>query len=369
MDMSATPHLPRTEVAASPDTLRLIRERRGLTRKQVADELGKSGPWLTKVEAGDLTVAGSTLDAYAAVLDVRPELLVTPIRVEPAEGAHFRSQKVSQRVRHQAVAAANLASYLVGEMLSLADAEQPMPLIQLDADGLPGGASEAAAIVRMRLRLNGPIADVAGTLEQFGIFILAMPPEIDGIDAVTVRADGPAVAVILLSGKTPEDRRRHTLAHELAHLVLDERTVPQSIKEVEARADEFAGEFLAPYDEVREDLVGITPSRLDTLIALHRMWGVSPSALIRRARLHNDISDTQYRYWFRVLASRSLLRGASSSYPVRATAVEELLSAVKDGGYTVVDLLSQTRYRPSDLAATFADAWPYHRPPPRLRPV
>lgn len=355
--------------AASPATLRLLRERRGLTRKQVADALGKSGPWLTKVEAGDLAVAGDTLDSYAAVLDVRPDLLTTAIHVEPPEGTHFRSQKVSQRVRHEAVAAANLAAYLVNEMLTLADADAPLALIELDADLLPGGAAEAAALVRLRLRLDGPIADIAGALERFGVFVLPMPPTIEGVDAVTVRTNGPALAVILLSERIPEDRRRHTLAHELAHLVLDERTVPQSMKDIEARADEFAGEFLAPYNEVREELRGITPMQLDTLIALHRHWGVSPSAFIRRARLHDDLTESQYRYWFRVLASRNLLRGASSAYPVMPAAVGDLLGAVKDGGYTVGDVLDRTRYRVSELSDTFADAWPYQRPPRRLRPV
>lgn len=355
--------------AASPSTLRLLRERRGLTRKQVADGLGRSGPWLTKVEAGDLPVAGDTLNSYAAILDVRPDLLTTAIHVEPPEGTHFRSQKVSQRVRHQAVAAANLGAYLVNEMMSLADADAPLAMVELDADLLPGGAEEAAALVRLRLRLDGPIPDVAGALERFGIFVLPMPPGIEGIDAVTVRTNGPALAVVLLSEKAPEDRRRHTLAHELGHLVLDEKTLPQSMKDVETRADQFAGEFLAPYDEVRDDLKGITPSRLATLIAMHRHWGVSPSAFIRRARLHDDLTETQYRYWFRVLASRNILRGAGSAYSVRPAAMEDLLGAVKDGGYSVSDVLDRTHYRVGELADTLADAWPYHRPSPRLSPV
>jgi Zn-dependent peptidase ImmA (M78 family) len=360
----------RAVVSAVPATLRLLRERRGLLKKDVAEALGKSAPWLTKVEAGDLPVTGETLDSYAALLDARPELLTAPIHVEPPEGVHFRSQKVSQRTRHQAIAAANVAAHAVNELLNLVDSEPAPSWPEFDVDSLPQGAHEAAQLVRLRLRLHGPIPDIAASLESMGIFVLPMPPEITGIDAVTIRTDGQAAAIILLSSHLPEDRKRHTLAHELGHLVLDRLSLPLSMKDVEGRVDAFAGELLAPYDEVRNELKGITPSALPTLMALHREWGVSPSAFIRRARLHDDISETQYRYWFKVLASRSLLRGLPSAFPVRASAARELLTALHTGGYTLSDLLEATRLRPSQLAQIFGeDDWPYHQPRPRLRTV
>jgi Zn-dependent peptidase ImmA (M78 family) len=77
----------------------------------------------------------------------------------------------------------------------------------------------------------------------------------------------------------PADRLRHTLAHELGHMVLHTIAV-KSDEEMEDEADAFAGAFLLPADEIRPQLRRFD---LRQLANLKRYWKVSMAALAVRA--------------------------------------------------------------------------------------
>jgi Zn-dependent peptidase ImmA (M78 family) len=77
----------------------------------------------------------------------------------------------------------------------------------------------------------------------------------------------------------PPDRVRHTLAHELGHMVLHTVAV-KSDEEMEDEADAFAGAFLLPADEIRPQLRRFDLRQLANL-KLH--WKVSMAALAVRA--------------------------------------------------------------------------------------
>lgn len=353
---------------AVADTVRLIRDSRGVKIKELADSVGVSAGYVSKVENSQTMLTGTMLEKFAAALQVRPELLCRPVPAQSDEGIHFRSQsRTPQWIRKKAIADANLAGYALNRMLDTVSASFPRVLPDLDAAHLHGNAREAAQLVRAQWRLDGPITDLVGEMEAAGVFVLPMPEGIDSIDAVTVRTHADATAVILLRHDVGEDRQRHTLAHELGHLVMDLRSPHPSVRDVEDRADAFAGEFLAPYEEIRPHLVGITPSRIEVLTQLKARWGVSVPALIRRAYLAGDLNETQYRYWFRVLNARGLVRDAGgSSYPVRPCAAADLLQALKADGYAAADLVGLTGFTLADLQRLFGDAWPGRRLRPRL---
>ena len=71
--------------------------------------------------------------------------------------------------------------------------------------------------------------------------------------AAITAAQGPELAPItLVTRSVVDDTRRFTVAHEFAHLVMDEASGPADDADVEARADAFAGELLAPYAEIQD---------------------------------------------------------------------------------------------------------------------
>uniref|UniRef100_UPI000A5CA4A8 ImmA/IrrE family metallo-endopeptidase n=1 Tax=Vibrio campbellii TaxID=680 RepID=UPI000A5CA4A8 len=69
------------------------------------------------------------------------------------------------------------------------------------------------------------------------------------IDAMSQRIDGMPV-LFFVNVNAPADRLRHTLAHELGHMVLHTITFADD-DEMEQEADAFAGAFLVPADEIR----------------------------------------------------------------------------------------------------------------------
>lgn len=349
------------EQVAARGTVKLIREWRGLLGKDLAELMGVTPGYISKIESGHAQLSGSTLQAAAAALRVQPQLLCRAIPVEPTEGTHYRSQsRTPQRERNRARAAANMTAYMLNEVLTDIGVEWPRALPTFDVDLLDGGPVEAAQLVRRMWRITGAVEDLAGELEAAGVLILEMPPEIDTIDAITVRTPGPAEAVILMRPGVPEDRKRHSLAHELGHLVMDLESSQAGIKEIEERADRFAGEFLAPYGELHEDLAGITPAQMDTVDNLRNDWGVSAASLIKRAHDHGDLTDQQYRYWFRVLNARNMLRGPRYClYPVQPEAAHAALSSVREVGRSATDLIALTEVQLPDWEETMGQAWPF----------
>jgi Zn-dependent peptidase ImmA (M78 family) len=89
------------------------------------------------------------------------------------------------------------------------------------------------------------------------------------------------VPVIVVNQTHPLERRRLTLAHELAHSLIDE----QSAVDLEKAANYFAGAFLVPAAHLAREMGkqrrGLGYSEL---IQLKRMYRVSAAAFLMRLR-------------------------------------------------------------------------------------
>lgn len=350
-------------VESVPETLKMARERRGLTATALAANLGRSTSYVSRAESSldTFVVTGQGLLDYAQALDVPVSLLTKKVHREPPEGTHFRSNKVPLRVRNRVEAEANFAAHIINALLrsGLVDPTfaWALPTFDIDEHGSP---ETVAQVLRNHWRLGtGPIQNIAAVLESAGVFILPLPADITGVDAITIRCDGPATAITLLAMDRPHDRLRQTLAHELGHLVISSLT-PVGLKEVEDRVDRFAAEFLIPYNEIRDDLKGVTPSQLPVVFDLHRTWGAHPAALIRRAYMHGGITQQQYHYWFRALNAKGLARGPlPSSFPVEPRSAKDLIATIKDEGLPSVRLQDYTDHTERDVAPLFGTDWPY----------
>ncbi|MFC0359109.1 XRE family transcriptional regulator [Kytococcus schroeteri] len=360
------------EQVAVHGTVKLVREWRGILSKDLAELMGVSPGYISKIESGRAQLMGPKLEAAASALEVSPELLCRPVPVEPTEGTHFRSQsRTPQWQRNKVRAQANMVAFMLNKVVAEVGVEFPRNLPSHDVDRLSGGAVEAAQLVRSAWRIGDHVMDLAAELESAGVFILEMTAGMDAIDAITVRTPGPVRAVVLLRPDVPEDRKRHSLAHELGHLVMDLDSPHGGIKEVEQRADLFAGEFLAPYEELHDVLRGITPSQLQHVQALSTYWGVSIPSLIKRAHLHGDLTDQQYRYWFKVLNARNLIRGPRDcSFPIQPRAAHDALNSIRvEFGYSAAELKALTDVALSDWSHSMGSAWPFRPTRPKLHLV
>lgn len=305
---SDTPPGYQARMCADPRTLRATRQRRAMTVAQLAGQLDRPASYISSVENEKSWITGDDLAACAAILNVTVELLTTSMPEQKAEGAHLRSGAVSKLVHGQLVQHANYAGWMLNRLHehTAAEAVHPRHLPDVDTDlGTDPGA--VAGLVRAQWNLHGSVADIAGLVEGAGVMILPMPANRARVDALSVRANGPVCAVILLNQSIPSDRQWHALAHELGHLVIDQhRRVPVHHRVQEEQAERFAAEFLA------------TRTAID---------------------------------------------------PVRPEAAERFLQALSVSRYSAVDISRITMTRPSELQNVFGELWPFSRVRPALTVV
>lgn len=160
------------------------------------------------------------------------------------------------------------------------------------------GMQPEVAAIKLREKWcvgKGPIGDFIGTLEHNGVVVLPFDFQTDLLDGffLPARTQPEFIFIALNTDKNfAPDRRRFTLAHELGHAILHRQEFPE-VKVAEAEADSFASEFLMPASTILKDLS--VPLTFTNLKKLKEKWGVSMSALARRAKDIGIISPSVYR--------------------------------------------------------------------------
>ena len=275
----------------NPAMLRLAREARGLTQKELAVALGIEQGTLSKFETGAQTPSEHLLAQIASQLRF-PEAFFTSNKESFASPTiHYRKLKqIPKRDLYKAEAYMDLCRFGLEDLLrSVEIPDANLMKWNVEKHGSP---SDAARDLRRRWQVpKGPIANLVNLLERNGIvvFILDLASEISGFSHIIGRIQ----PLIFLNKNLPADRMRFTLAHELAHLVMHFTDKPiAKDRLVEEEANAFAGEFLVPEHESSPLL-----NKLDLrkLRELKRYWKVSMQMLIYHAKRLRCISDVQAR--------------------------------------------------------------------------
>jgi Zn-dependent peptidase ImmA (M78 family) len=141
-------------------------------------------------------------------------------------------------------------------------------------------------------------------LEEKGlkVLVVVLPDRVSGFTCIAKRQDGEAdLPVIVVNSQFSLERRRLTLAHELAHRLIDADCL--SDKDEEKAANLFAGAFLMQREHLLRE-VGKHRNALgyQELIDLKRIYRVSGAALLMRLRQLNVISQSTLVYAFQTLA-------------------------------------------------------------------
>ena len=290
-----------TEILATIDPrllgrrLQEARKARGLTQEEAAAEIGAARTTLVAIEKGDRAVRPTELVRLAARYGRSVGELVRTGEPTEAFAVQLRAalapMSPTDARAEQEVAAATLEferlceDYLALERLGGPGLRRIYP-VPYDLSGTdPEQAGEDVAIAeRNRLGLgDGPLLNLRDILENdvgLRIFALALPSRIAGMFAYTEQLGG----CIAVNRQHPPERRRMSLAHELAHF-LSKRYAPevtylgrvQRRPSLERFADAFARAYLLPsaglrrrYLEVKRSRErGITPADLCTLAHLY----------------------------------------------------------------------------------------------------
>lgn len=290
--------------------LRLARGGSGLSLRDLADAIGGkvSAQAIGKYERDESMPGSAVLIALAKALGTSVEYLLGDQDLV-LESVDFRKKAIASKreeSRVQAQVLHLLERYLVvEELLGLPSVEwalpegAPFPVLQSLAE-----ADTAAMYVRDQWRLgNDPIPNLFELLEEKGIKLLAFPlgEEIDGLTANARRAQREPVPVVVVNSTHWHERQRFTLAHELAHKVLD---VKAGLDEEKA-AHRFASAFLMPAEPLWSE-IGKHRSSVGwaELFRLKEMFGVSVQALTYRCKDLGIFSDALFRKLFQEFIRR-----------------------------------------------------------------
>lgn len=368
--------------AAQPRMLLLARESRKLTQKQLCEAIKKiEGPgskvsqaYVSRAEAGQLSVSGERLALYARALGYPASLLSADAHefgAGPGLVHHRKKQSATAGDLRRIHALLNLTRIQVSGLLAgvLRTREAKIQHFAVDDLVLP---DDAARWVRAEWGVPpGPLDSVVALIEKAGVLVLARelvaPAPLDsGAEAVPVDAVSCSPAgedpLVLLNVGTPGERQRFTLAHELGHMLMH----PVPHPDQETQANRFAAELLLPRAEIRKQLRG--PLSVPRLMELKAHWKVSMWALLRRARTLGCISDWQYR----TLAVEMSSLGYRTVEPVETdveqpAAVPALIGQHLANGRNVEDLAAAAHLYPGEFAHLYMPASLPHVPSPADR--
>lgn len=292
--------------------LELARKRAGFSLRGLSDALGgqPSHQAIRKYEKGEMTPSGSVLVALAKALGVSIDFLMS-CHVQALAGVKFRkrsSTSAKDRARVKAEVMDQVDRYLTIEEILELDTAHWTPSIPAARLANEADAEVVAERVRDAWDLgDDPIPNLTELLEERGlkVFVISLPESVSGLTCWAVRPDdGDHMPVIVVNRHHDLEHRRFTLAHELAHQVLD----ADSPVDVERAANRFAGAFLVTANHLRHRVSSARhPGRRQIsygeIVRLKRFYRVSAAALLMRLRQIGVLSESATRYAFQTFAN------------------------------------------------------------------
>lgn len=304
-----------TDAAAFFDgsRLTLARNLAGWRKSTLANAIAMSPAAVSSWESGDKHPTPAAVAQLALALRIDPRFFSTRPGAPTAYTTtpHFRSlRSTTQVARDQADAYGRLAIDVASAMeLRVEFPSTNVPTFPVDeASGEGNGPEMAAHHVRKEWKLPaGPIRNMIRLLENNGVLVVFSPEQAASVDAYSFSAANRSV-VVLNPVKQDYYRQRFDAAHELGHLVMHGDSEPGG-RVIEEQANRFASEFLAPADEIRDQLPTVlNGAAWRTFGRLKEEWRISLQSLLFRARQLERLSDVSYRNAMMTVSARGWRR-------------------------------------------------------------
>lgn len=292
------------------ERLRLARKKADLTMQELASRITPpiTAQSISKYESGKMMPSSDVLVELSRNLDVSLDFLMGG-KVEAVEGIEFRKRSGAP-ARDRAAAEWRVIESL--ERCLMIEA-----ILGMDASSDPFGELRGARlenyddaeILAQKLRRAwqlgiDPIPDMTSLLEGRGVRVIEarLPERFDGL-ACEARLSGgrPNTHAIVVSSRANLERKRFSLAHELAHLAMPEAGHPDI--QPEKAMDRFAGAFLVPAEHLRRE-AGEGRDRIPylELRALKHLYGVSAAAMLMRLGQAGILTEAAVERAFRSYA-------------------------------------------------------------------
>jgi Zn-dependent peptidase ImmA (M78 family) len=279
-----------------PKRFKLIRQDRGKSQADYADQLGVSRQFIHQLEVGDRTPNADTTDALCALTGVTPLFFERPVtHWISADQCNFRKQKTTSKTFANQIIA---RSTLVSEIVSWTDQHVDLPPVCIPHVEL--GSSQtperAAAVVRAEwgLGMDAPIDSVTRIVENAGAVCVNAVGVSEKISALSVNEKRP---LVLHNHESAQPTRlRFDMCHEFGHFVMHSGMVTGD-DDTETQANQFAAEFLLPKAAFFREFPEMQGRGFNWsgLAGMKRRWGVSFRALVYRARELGVINAAQFK--------------------------------------------------------------------------
>ena len=269
--------------------LRLARKRAGLSMRSLAEQMTPkvTAQAISKYEAGKMLPSSAVLVGLGKTLDVSLDFLMSA-QVEVLDGLEFRKHSgasARDRAKAEAILLDNLERYLAIEHIL----DMPATVDWVEGRRYDSVASEAEIDARADALRNvwhlgmDPIPSLCELLENKGIKVVEddLPERINGLACHVMRGGKPVAEAVVVSNRINVERKRFTLAHELAHRII--RSTGNPAINLETAMNRFAGAFLVPGRRLLEE-VGTHRHRITyyEIIRLKHTYGVSAAAMLIR---------------------------------------------------------------------------------------
>jgi len=314
----------------NPDMIILARESRGLTQSALASLLSVTQAAISKMESDLLPVSPDMLKDLSEAL-CYPEhffLLDEKIYGPGISGMgiiyHRKRKTIPLKTITCIQAQTNIRRIHISKLLRNVEMESPYEIPHYDIDEYNGNIQEIARNVRAAWRLpDGPIKNLTGSIESAGGIVIKFDFGTTKIDALSEYCPG-LPPIFFINSKSPGDRLRFTLAHELGHIVM--HRVPN--QDMEDEADRFASEFLMPSIEMKPLLSNVT---LSVLANLKMYWKVSMASILMKAHDLEKISSRNYSYLWMQMSKAGYRRREPVNVPSEEpTTFKKLMSRYKN---------------------------------------
>ena len=291
------------------DRIKLARRKAGFSLRDLSDAMQNrvTAQAIGKYERGEDIPSSGVLIALANALDVSLAYLLDTQGLQLA-GVEFRT-KANTTGRDRALVETEVLEWIerylqIELVLELDSAVWQCPLPKREKLRDVNDAEQLAAEVRKAWKLGlDPIPNMTELLEEKGLKVLTvrLPDRVSGFTCLVKRPDAADLPVIVVNIQFSLERRRLTLAHELAHRLIDGEGMSE--KEVEKAANLFAGAFLMPKEHLLRE-VGKHRQALGyrELIGLKKLYRVSGAAVLMRLRQVGVINEATLIYAFQTIA-------------------------------------------------------------------
>jgi Zn-dependent peptidase ImmA (M78 family)/DNA-binding XRE family transcriptional regulator len=280
------------ELSFNADMLMLARGLRGMTQSEAAGAAGVTQAMLSKVENGLMQPSAELAAGIARALNLPVDFFYQRERVHGFPHFHHRKRaRLGAKPLNKIHAYINIERQRIARLLRSYNPHRVRTIPQLDLESKGLTPTDAARLVREYwLMPRGPIENLTGWIEEAGGMVSFCDFGTKLLDGISFRAEG-LPPIFVMNSEAPSDRYRHSLAHELGHMVMHSEPTTNDAA-MEDEANEFAAAFLMPAQEIRPYLL---PPSVEKFARVKPLWKVSIKSLIYRAHTLRLITEYQFK--------------------------------------------------------------------------